>query len=312
MKKTGKILFYLFISYGFLLCSAAARGSTDYPGLLERCMKEFETGEYEKAVITAKEIIKKNEKSVIGRICLGSSYDELNKKQEAINVLKEAEQLAEEKDHLITIYNRLGSLFLEVNNLSMAMQYNQMLLNLAKLTGNRLQEATALTRIGDILTKEGDYYDAITYYKRAIDIATDVESKVLALNGLGYVYVLLNNPDEAIKYYSTVLEYQKQKGDQRSVAESLLNLGNVYRLKGDLKKAEKLLLEGMEKIKDQKDPFWEATGHRYIAWLYMDMNRRGAALLQLQVAKDLFESNKFYDYAEEVQKEITEFKAHKR
>lgn len=312
MKARGKILVYFYVLFVFLFCSALPGGSTEYPALLEKCMKEFEAGEYEKAVITAKEIIKRNEKTVVGRICLGSSYDELNKKQEAIDVLKEAEQFAEEKDHLITIYNRLGSLFLETNNLPMAMQYNQLLLNLAKLSGNRPQETTALIRIGDILTREDNYYDAITYYKRAIDIANDVESKVLALNGLGYAYVMINNLDEAIRSYSMALEHQRKEGNQRSIAESLLNLGNAYRLKGDLKRAEKLLFEGMDKIKDQKDPFWEATGHRYIAWLYMDMNKKEAALLHLQVARDLFESNKYHDYAEEVVREIREFKANKR
>lgn len=285
---------------------SSAEKPSDYSVLLDKCMREYQNGEYEKAIVTSKEILKQNRSSVVGRICLGSSLDEIGEKENAIKVLREAEQLAEEKDHLITIYNRLGSLFMDLGDMKNAINYNQMLLNIANASSNTKEQVIALMRIGDILSKTGEFENAIAYYTRAVEKATDAESKAVAYSNLASLYLKIDNPDKAVENYLLALDIEKTEGDNKAVGETLLNLGNAYRAKRDYNKAERMLLEGMEKVKGQKNPFWEATGHRYIAWLYIDQKMMDRALVHLKVAKDIFEAHRYMEYAKEVQKELEE------
>ncbi len=282
--------------------------SSEYSALLEKCMQEFQATHYETAIKTAKEILAKNDKSVVGRICLASSLDELGKKDEAIKIFKEAESLAEENDHLITILNRLGSLFLETNDLQSSLHYNQLYLNLAKATGNKDHEATALSRIGEVFERQNKLNESLIYYKRAIDFCVDSSSKAYIYNNIANVYLRMNNVDEAIRYYSAVLQMEKSGLNQSSIIEALLNLGNAYRIKKDYKKAEGAIREGMERTKGADNPFWEAMGHRYTAWLYLDLKKKENALLHLQVSKDIFEANGYLEQAADVEREIREHK----
>ena len=85
-----------------------------------------------------------------------------------------------------------------------------------------------LTNIGIAYYHKQDYINAERYYLDALDLEP---SFVLALRGLGRTYVAMNKLPQAV----AILEKGIQTAPQS--ADLYLDLGNVYHMKGDTRKA---------------------------------------------------------------------------
>jgi len=99
----------------------------------------------------------------------------------------------------------------------------------------------------------------------------------LALKHVKRAESLTSNKYDGIGYYH--LSYVNYKGK--------LNLGDTYRRMKDYEKAEKYLLEGLEDVKKVRDKYWEATGYKYLGWLYRDKMDKKTAQNYLTRYRDL-------------------------
>ena len=67
----------------------------------------------------------------------------------------------------------------------------------------------------------------------------------------------------------------------------MLNLGDTYRKMKNYKLAEKLLSEGLERVKRVEDSYWEFVGYKYFTYLYYDMRDYKKSLEYAYMAYEL-------------------------
>jgi len=292
--------------------AANTKEQSSYEILIEKCMDLYQSGKYEAAISVANELLAKNPNSVVGRICMGSSLDELGNSYDAIRYFKEAEELAEENDHLITIYNRLSDLYAQIREFDKAIYYNNLLLNLSRSIHNKKEQIIALTRLAEIMSESNKFQESLSYYRRALELEDDPAGKAIILNAIANIYVWEEKANEAIVYYKQALDIEQKLNNTIAFAQTMLNLGNAYRIAKEYKKSEDILTDAMQRLKEIKDEYWEAVGHRYIAWLYRDLNKKDVALVHLQMAKTLYEKSHQLEEVESVNEEISQLKNAKR
>jgi tetratricopeptide (TPR) repeat protein len=137
-------------------------------------------------------------------------------------------------------------------------------------------------------------YDGIGYYHLSY---VNYKGKL----NLGDTYRRMKDYEKAEKYLLEGLEDVKKVRDKyweatgykylgwlyRYKYKGKLNLGDTYRRMKDYEKAEKYLLEGLEDVKKVRDKYWEATGYKYLGWLYRDKMDKKTAQNYLTRYRDL-------------------------
>lgn len=114
--------------------------------------------------------------------------------------------------------------------------------------------AITLSNFSVVLIEEKKYTEALQYLKESrILISEDMDNVGLVsvyLN-LGYCYSCLNSIDSTIYYYNKTLTECKKYSDIGNEIICLSNLGEFYLTQKNYHAAEKFLLEGIHKAKEQ-------------------------------------------------------------
>lgn len=130
------------------------------------------------------------------------------------------------------IYNNYGNVLLEENKYTPALDYFVQAARLYESPlADRQGQCLALSNIGNIEYRLGNYDQALDYARQSMAIAR----RSAFTSSIGYAHKLLGRIyRKQQKYDSALKEYrQGQKlylglGDTRSAAELLLNMGNIY------------------------------------------------------------------------------------
>lgn len=208
-------------------------------------------------------------------IRLSKAYQDLGRRDEAIDAAKRATQLDLEGR---AAYEARARLALAEGDPSAARQY------LAELTAAYPNDAVAWTALGEAYGEEGDFAAAVMNLERAVELdagephawyllgryaimAGDLERAVgehlvqaLALhtalgneqgqgdvhNAMGVGYDYLGMLDEALSSYNRAAEIRRRIGDQRGVASTLINVGYVEMIRGDTSAAEAAFEDALE------------------------------------------------------------------
>jgi tetratricopeptide (TPR) repeat protein len=104
-------------------------------------------------------------------------------------------------------------------------------LDIEEADGNYYSVGYTLNVIGIILKETAAYPDAIRTFNQALiifDSLNALSDKTDVLVNLGNTHSMLNNFDEAKKYYRQALEIDKVRGKERGVAVSLANLAYLF------------------------------------------------------------------------------------
>jgi serine/threonine protein kinase len=129
------------------------------------------------------------------------------------------------------VFYQRGLLLRGVGKLVEAKAQLQQALNMARATGNELQQINALLDLSQLSFTEGATAKAQQYAREGIDYAQQRGLENLAISGLinlGYTFLGSGDYDQAEKYLKQALEFaQRNKARQRE-AISLLNLGGLY------------------------------------------------------------------------------------
>ena len=134
--------------------------------------------------------------------------------------------------HLIQI--RLGLVYVYRSLMEYAMPAFQKSYHFAKLSGNEMYISSSLSFIARVYTKQGKWDKAIEYYTKAIHAAEKaprrVKSYCNALGELSVVYTRKREYKLALKYARKSLETREK--EQFPIEQSLLHIGDIYRLTG--------------------------------------------------------------------------------
>ena len=102
-----------------------------------------------------------------------------------------------------------------------------------------LRYVDALNRLS-ILCYEKDLPTSLTYARAAYDISLRkqyIRGKADALNNMGIVYYLFDNPSLAFHYYNDALDLYQTLGDSSNIVQMRMNIGLVLQDKGEIRKS---------------------------------------------------------------------------
>jgi tetratricopeptide (TPR) repeat protein len=112
------------------------------------------------------------------------------------------------------------------------LQVWQAYLGQAKASGDRDQEATALTNIGSIYDSANQYDKALEYYQQGMLIFRSLgerKKEVWALNNIGTTYNHLKQYNKAVESYLKAITICRLEGTLVSEGWVLASLGHTYR-----------------------------------------------------------------------------------
>ncbi len=135
--------------------------------------------------------------------------------------------------------NQLGHLYRRVGELEQSAAQYRFIIDNPNASGDseyRYWEGVALSNLGNISKTRGDFDDAQNYYRRALEIQTELgnrEEMAIAVGNLGNVALDRGNIDEAESNFLKALAIQEELGEEARAARQLRNLGNAAATRGD-------------------------------------------------------------------------------
>jgi tetratricopeptide (TPR) repeat protein len=157
------------------------------------------------------------------------------------NALKEFEAL-DDRDEIANALASIGSLQYDFGN------YDAATKTLLRLSTVRA-DAGNLLRIAAAFYMQRDYTQALTYYERALELATtraNTAEAISALTGAANCYYNQRDYDRALEFYNRSLEISERLSDKSGVATQLQNIGNVHRARGDYGSALQSYFKSLE------------------------------------------------------------------
>ena len=102
-------------------------------------------------------------------------------------------------------------------------------------------------RLGFVLIRLGRLDESESAYEKVLSLAGDDEAlKAVAFGNRGIIYRIRGDLARAEEYYLKALEIYKALGRREGMADQYGNLGNIYLIRGDLVKAEAYHLKSLE------------------------------------------------------------------
>ncbi|MGB0523743.1 MAG: tetratricopeptide repeat-containing sensor histidine kinase [Flammeovirgaceae bacterium] len=126
-------------------------------------------------------------------------------------------------------------------NLDSAEYFANQALDFASQKQIKTEHASSFVRKGLIAKYRGDYREAITYYKSAWKLRTELNDQkgtAGVLNNIGTIYNQLGNYDSAIYYFSNALTIREAIHDQKGIIKILKNRGNMWEKQREYQKAK--------------------------------------------------------------------------
>ncbi len=206
-----------------------------------------------------------------------SVLTELNKEKEASDLLYEALKLCKDttEDFLkASIYNELGILTFHRNNPAIAKSYYREEIKIRRQMKDDYRVANCLLNLSTMHRRLGETDSSALLLSQVRVLAQKInhpELNAYYTQGQGAQWQTLNNLDSAEVYYLKALSYWKPLNNKKDEMIPLFNLGLIYHLKNDFKKALENYLK-VEKITEEYDlESYRLTLYGNLAEVYYDL-----------------------------------------
>lgn len=170
------------------------------------------------------------------------------------SIINDTLRLIEYKDYCIRndnyaarsfAFNMLGKNMLNRSNYQMAIQYHKQAYEEALMANNNYLEALSLNMMGVVYRRKSAVKTALEYYTRALKTAEGsnntndymLKSIAISTEGIGGIYRILGQYEQAILYYKKSLHHEEQLGSLLGMAIDNHNIGKTYGLMGDYNSA---------------------------------------------------------------------------
>lgn len=228
-------------------------------------------------------------------ILLADAYQALGQHPRALEVLHQAEKFTEniqDNKELLAIINvGQGSVSFSLGNKDKAKKYYEQSIEWAKATDKMAIEAVCRNNLGNILTIEQEYGEALDSYDISIKLARSTGNKVLTVNAMinaAKTAVQWNSPNDIKKYLKPALRQTRKLEDCYEKAYGLAALGRIAHemsIKGSATASDRwrlfafhALTEASETANRLGDLRAKSYSLGYLARLYEDEKRYDDAL----------------------------------
>ncbi|EEP60864.1 tetratricopeptide repeat protein [Sulfurihydrogenibium yellowstonense] len=253
-----------------------------------KCFENLEKKNIKKAIEYGKIAIREYPDDFEPHLCLAIAYRETGELDLAYKHLLTAEELADNKEDLMFICDQIGQILSEIDQFDDAIFYYKRAYNLAKEL-NQLEENThILSNLADAHIKKGEVEKAKEYLEIALEIEKKEENLANIYSSAGVIYSSLGNHQKAIEYLEKAMEINKKYDNKKAIIANKINIGSVYTEAGEYEKAEKYITEGTEDAKKIGDRYWQAIGYWSLGKLYKKNGNKKKAEEYLRRAFKLF------------------------
>lgn len=253
-----------------------------------KCFENLEKKNIKKAIEYGKIAIREYPDDFEPHLCLAIAYREIGKLDLAYKHLLTAEEIADNKEDLMLICDQIGQILSKIDQLDDAIFYYKRAYNLAKEL-NQLEENThILNNLADAHIKKGEVEKAKEYLEIALEIEKKEEKLAHIYSSAGVIYSGLGNHQKAIEYLEKAMEINKKYDNKKAIITNKINIGSVYTEAGEYEKAEKYITEGTEDAKKIGDRYWQAIGYWSLGKLYKKNGNEKKAEEYLRRAFKLF------------------------
>ncbi len=187
---------------------------------------------------------------------MGSVYFDQGDNASAVEYYIRAIKVAEEignKLRMASAYINIGSIYSEdAETYENALEYFSLALKLSEELGEYDIVGTSSVNLGELFYKLENYDSALFYYERSLD-AFEIDGSgtiPYALNRIGILYSTRGEFPSSVKFHEDAYAIAAENQDKKQMAQSLIGLGNTYKLTSDFKKSLSRFLEA-EKLSEE-------------------------------------------------------------
>lgn len=245
--------------------------------------RSFHKKNYDSSIILADQLLiaAKKERSnyyqVSAIFIKGNALAEQNKEKEAADLFYEALKLCNDttEDFLKAgIYNELGILSYHRNNPAIAKSYYREEIKIRRSMKDDYRVANCMLNLSTMHRRMGETDSSELLLKQVKVLQAKINDPQLSAHyyqGQGAQWQTLKNSDSAEVYYLKALSLWKTLNNKRDEMIPLFNLGLIYHLKNDFKKALEHYLQ-VEKITNEyKLESYKLTLYGNLAEVYYDL-----------------------------------------
>ena len=133
-------------------------------------------------------------------------------------------------------------------------------------------------QLGDVLYRSHRMEEAKTCYRSALDLNVQSDnSDGQYLTRLAEICKKLGKLDESREHYERILTFHEERHDQRSLANTLNDLGHVYLMMDNVKRAKESSKRALELHKAVSDPVGQANDLSGLADVHQRLYKRARA-----------------------------------
>lgn len=220
-----------------------------------------------------------------------------NREQAKLELLNEKLKSANEDTNKVSI---LHSISYQYNSIDPALgiKYGNESLELAQKLGWQKGIAKSYNSIGGNLYAQGDFDEALGYFKKALKLneeSNDKQGIANNLSNIGNIYYNLSNYSIALGYYQKALKIDVAIGEKDGEAANYGSIGNIYLELTNYKSAVKYYSKALKIHESTNNRRGIATILGNMGLAYLDAKQYKKALANFTKALELWElfGNKF-------------------
>ncbi|MFA5657435.1 MAG: response regulator [Dysgonamonadaceae bacterium] len=220
---------------------------------------------------------------------------------------------AEKRDSLIAeskALNNRGTVARNMADYQEALNLHFKALSLAEEAKDTLSQIYALNNIGTDLRRTYSNMEASTYHYLALELSANnpkyLKMHAMAMNGLGNIFLVLNNKEQAQHYFYRALANEKESNNNLGQAINYANLAESFNISHDLDSALYYYNESLKQNKIIKSDIGEAICKRAMGLIYFEKGNHTLAVELLSEAYSLMENSKDAFHKLEVQIALAE------
>jgi len=159
---------------------------------------------------------------------------------------------------LVKSYKQIAEAYNKMDDADLTIFYAQQAMNAATYISDETLKAHVTARLGKAFFRKGYYDQAIGYYRKAklaSDKLADDDLRFFVYNLLGFYYIVSNsfNTDSAEYYYNVSMKVAEKQKDSLKLAQSYINIANVYVRKEKWDEDLAFLLKALDIYTKKKD-----------------------------------------------------------
>lgn len=182
----------------------------------------------------------------------GASLYHIGKLDKAVEILRYNISNAKSQKaryHLAATYSTMASLYAQLHDYSVALEYAQKALEVNALTTNIRQKARIYNIFNIVYNSMEDYEAALSWLFKGLDLIQGqnfTRSEAMFYNNIGHIYMKTGKYEKALDYFMRAMETKVGNATSYSLAVSLYNIGYVCAHLHQLREAEEYYSQALQ------------------------------------------------------------------